>query len=385
MLLLAGLLHAASTAWPFDFGFLRGQTLWWMQWFSLGLLAWTLLRARNTGQAFVAGWGFGTVCLAATFWWLFVAMHTYGGLAAPLATLAVFLLAALLALYYGAACALWWRLAQRHAAPSALLFGVIWMMAEMARGTWLTGFGWGAGGYAHLDGPLAYYAPWVGVYGITGLAAGLAMGAARLGAGLLSPRPRGRETGLGMALLIALPLLVPARWNEWTHSNGSLSVTLLQGNIPQNEKFEVSTGVARALAWYHTELLGARTALVVAPETALPVLPQQLPDGYWDSLRTALDAPIVLPPWDAEATRLDVGAEVAALGAPLGDALELMQSGARGEEGAEAGEEGELQAGDTVQFAPCSRRRMRRRTSRRATSSRCPRFSVRISPRSSFA
>jgi len=291
VLLLGGLLHAASTAWPVDFGFLRGQTLWWMQWSALGLLGWTLLRARNAGQAFVAGWWFGTVCLAATFWWLFVAMHTYGGLAAPLAALAVLLLAALLALYFGAACGLWWHLAQRHAAPSALVFGVIWMMAEMARGTWLTGFGWGAGGYAHLDGPLAYYAPWVGVYGVTGLAAGLAMGAARIGAGRLVPGPRARVTGLCMALLIALPLLVPARWNEWTHSNGSLSVTLLQGNIPQNEKFEVSTGVARALTWYHTELLGARTALVVAPETALPVLPQQLPDGYWDSLRTALDAP----------------------------------------------------------------------------------------------
>jgi apolipoprotein N-acyltransferase len=30
--------------------------------------------------------------------------------------------------------------------------------------------------------------------------------------------------------------------------------------------------------------------LVVAPETALPVLPQQLPEGYWESLRAAMDA-----------------------------------------------------------------------------------------------
>ncbi|MFM6990872.1 MAG: apolipoprotein N-acyltransferase, partial [Rhodoferax sp.] len=26
------------------------------------------------------------------------------------------------------------------------------------------------------------------------------------------------------------------------------------------------------------------TALVVAPETAVPLLPQQLPDGYWSAL-----------------------------------------------------------------------------------------------------
>ena len=46
---------------------------------------------------------------------------------------------------------------------------------------------------------------------------------------------------------MALPLAVPASWNDWTRSSGSLSVTLLQGNIPQNEKFEVGTGVAREL------------------------------------------------------------------------------------------------------------------------------------------
>ena len=39
------------------------------------------------------------------------------------------------------------------------------MLAELARGQWLTGFPWGAGGYAQLDG-LAVLAPYVGVYGV---------------------------------------------------------------------------------------------------------------------------------------------------------------------------------------------------------------------------
>jgi hypothetical protein len=42
-----------------------------------------------------------------------------------------------------------------------------------------------------------------------------------------------------------LPLLAPAAWNDFTRSNGTLAVTLLQGNIPQNEKFEASTGIVR--------------------------------------------------------------------------------------------------------------------------------------------
>lgn len=310
LLLIAGALHAASTAWPIDLGFARGQTLWLLQIVAMGLLALVLLRVRSASQAFAAGWWFGTSFLSGTFWWLFVAMHTYGGLAAPLAVVAVLALAALLALYFGLVCSLWWRLARHSAAPSALLFGLLWMMAEMARGTWLTGFGWGAGGYAHLDGPLAFYAPWVGVYGMTALAAGLGMvlaqmaGAlggwpsdaqvqarvlARAGLPVAGAWPQRAGGWVGAALVVALPLAVPASWNDWTRSSGNLSVTLLQGNIPQNEKFEIGTGVARALVWYQTELLAAKTALVVAPETALPVLPFQLPEGYWDALRAAMD------------------------------------------------------------------------------------------------
>ena len=303
LLLLAGGLHALSVGWPFAFGWARGHTLWPVQIAAMALLAGVLLRSRSARGAFAAGWGFGTAYLAATFWWLFVAMHTYGGLAAPLALVAVFALAGLLALYFGAACGLWWRWSRHPAPAGALLFGTLWMMAEMARGTWLTGFGWGAGGYAHLDGPLAFYAPWVGVYGITGLAAGVAM----VLAGLLARRARligaelpwsenkplpatasaSRKSQWLAALAMLLPLLAPAALNDFTRSNGTLAVTLLQGNIPQNEKFEASTGIVQALEWYRQELLSARTPLVVAPETAIAVLPQQLPEGYWEDLRAA--------------------------------------------------------------------------------------------------
>ena len=305
VLLLAGGLHALSVGWPFAFGLARGHTLWPVQIAAMALLAGVLLRARSARGAFTAGWGFGTAYLASTFWWLFVAMHTYGGLAAPLAVVAVVVLAGLLALYFGLACGLWWWLQRRQPGAAALLFGALWMMAEMARGTWLTGFGWGAGGYAHLDGPLAFYAPWLGVYGITGLAAGVGMvltglwprSAATQGAAPPwseqsdAPPPAtasvSRSGQWFAALAMLAPLLAPAAWNDFTRSNGSLAVTLLQGNIPQNEKFEAATGIVQALEWYRHELLGARTPLVVAPETAIAVLPQQLPEGYWDDLRAA--------------------------------------------------------------------------------------------------
>jgi apolipoprotein N-acyltransferase len=84
--------------------------------------------------------------------------------------------------------------------------------------------------------------------------------------------------------------------------SAALSVTLLQGNIPQAEKFQSGTGVATALRWYGEQLRNAKTALVVAPETALPLLPQQLPDGYWRALQF----------------RFASGQQAALIGVPLG-------------------------------------------------------------------
>jgi apolipoprotein N-acyltransferase len=64
-----------------------------------------------------------------------------------------------------------------------------------------------------------------------------------------------------------------------------LKVGLLQGNIPQDEKFEGGSGIPLALDWYARRLRDTDAQLVVAPETAIPLLPAQLPDGYLEALR----------------------------------------------------------------------------------------------------
>lgn len=63
-----------------------------------------------------------------------------------------------------------------------------------------------------------------------------------------------------------------------------MGLTLLQGNIPQDEKFVPGKGVEIALDWYGRQILDATTPLVVGPETAVPLLPDQLPPGYWEAL-----------------------------------------------------------------------------------------------------
>lgn len=97
-------------------------------------------------------------------------MNTYAGLDVGLAGIALFALAAVLALYYAAACAAYEALESRNALWTGCVFAASWLLAEMARGTWFTGFGWGAVAYAHV-GTLARAAKYAGAYGMSALTA----------------------------------------------------------------------------------------------------------------------------------------------------------------------------------------------------------------------
>jgi len=170
---IAACAQSTAAGWPFDIGFSQGQTFWWLQILSLAALVATVSLADTPRHAAWQAWGFATTWLSSTFWWLFVAMNTYGGLPAVLAAFAVIALAAALGAYYALAIWAWRRYFPPTSGLSAPALAALWLMAEMARGTWLTGFGWGAIGYAHVDGPLAVYLPWVGSYGVSALAAGI--------------------------------------------------------------------------------------------------------------------------------------------------------------------------------------------------------------------
>ena len=349
LLLAAGGTQALALAWPWAGALLpQGQPLAWLQWAGLLLLVPLLRAAPSWRAAAVYAWWFALVWLAGTFWWLFISMHTYGGLPAALAVLAVLALAGFLALFYAAAGAAFWHWRGATPAVQALAFAACWTLAELARGRWLTGFPWGAGGYALVDA-LGALAPYVGVYGLGALSAAaaallsafvpwrgrvgpaLAASAAPatrwLGAGTVAARGWALVLGAGWLWLLAWPGAGAALWQVLplhTTSTGPLAVTLLQGNIAQDEKFQAGSGVPDALNWYGQQLraavapvapavaadpalagqgadaLSAATAvprLVLAPETAIPLLPQDMDPAYWRSLLNAIasgDAAVML-------------------------------------------------------------------------------------------
>jgi apolipoprotein N-acyltransferase len=298
----AGVAQALSLALPWS-----GAPQWWLQILSLAVLAWLVRAPTPWRQAAGLGWVFATAWLAATFWWLFISMHTYGGLAAPLAVVAVLGLATFLGAYYAAGVALFSRSTPTHRVLAAFLFGAVWLLAELARGTLLTGFPWGAGGYAHVQGPLSALARTVGVYGVGFVAAVLAMLLAQArSSDWRSLRAWALVAGGVLALVSAglqRECAIELCRTPAAQQSAPISLALLQGNIPQDEKFQPGSGVPLALQWYADAMRTAKASLVVAPETAIPLLPQQLMPGYLEGL----------------AAHFGQGAQAALVGIPLGD------------------------------------------------------------------
>ena len=198
------------------------------------------------------------------------------------------MLAALLSLYYAAAMALWARLRTGKAGWDVALWAACWLAAELARGLVFTGFPWIASGYAHATGPLAAWAPWIGVYGLCALAAAVAAAAALW---LQDHRLRVRSAVSAVVVALALvPHLLP---DQFTRSSGTLQVSLLQPNVPQDLKFDPDR-LSLQLHGLVRQLTDARGALVVAPESVLPLSRDQISEGYWAALREALQ-PVAMP------------------------------------------------------------------------------------------
>ncbi len=170
-----------------------------------------------------------------------------------------------------------------------LLFPALWAVSEWVRSWLLSGFPWLSIGYSQVpSSPLAGYAPVLGVYGVSLVTAAVAGAAAFAVDGFIVRRQPGpfstsiRGAGVAAALVIGGAALQAHQWTQPV-SGAPTSVTLLQGNIPQELKWRPE----RAVATLETYLELARSAdskLIVLPETALPMLDVDVPPAYLQAL-----------------------------------------------------------------------------------------------------
>jgi apolipoprotein N-acyltransferase len=243
----------------FDFGMVAG-------WLALAPLA-ALIRGLGPRAAFqwtfLASW-FG---FALVIFWLYVVVTVHGGAPAIAGVGAVGVVTAVFAVHAGAAAALSAWLASRVGRAGVLVLPSAWLVMEHLRGfDFLGGFTWALLGYsAHLDLPLLGLASWIGVYGLSFL---MALCGTLLGVGRW-PSALAVVAASHLLGLVALPRedqLVPA-------ANPPLRVTLVQGNIPQGEKWDPARAMRNLDV--HVELSRAavaegKTDLILWPESSVP-------------------------------------------------------------------------------------------------------------------
>lgn len=246
--------------------------------FSLALLLWLQQRhATSPGAATALGYAFGLGFFLAGVSWVFVSMSEFSAMPGWAAALATLAFCAYLALYPAIAVGLYarWRRGD-GGLKDALLFAGLWTLGEWLRGTLFSGFPWLAIGYAYTTpSPLGGYASTLGVYGVGFAAALLAAWLAQLAqAGRLA-------RALRLALIVgvsAIGYLLGAM--PWTAPLGApLRVALLQGDIPQSEKWDPDL-LMKSFERYYALIenhRGSQPQLTVLPETAVPFLFEQLP------------------------------------------------------------------------------------------------------------
>ena len=111
------------------------------------------------------GLAFGIGLFGAGISWVYIALETFGGMAAPLAALATGGLVLFLSLYPALAGFVAVRLTPAGTTRRAIAAAAAFVLAEWLRGFLFTGFPWLAVGYSQLPGsPLVGYAPLGGVW-----------------------------------------------------------------------------------------------------------------------------------------------------------------------------------------------------------------------------
>jgi apolipoprotein N-acyltransferase len=230
---------------------------------------------------------------------VYVSLHEFGAMPAPLAAVATLLFCAFLALFPALAGAIIAASRVAAGAKLALVAPAVWTFIEWMRGWILTGFPWLALGYSQIPAsPLAGYAPVAGVYGVTlatvtsaGLIAAAWQARAESARRNADGTPVKRHPGMSFILhasFLILVLIWLGGWGlqhiQWTQPAGeAVTVSLIQGNVPQDLKWRPER-VRATLDDYRRLALSAPAQLIVLPETALPLFLEHVPRDYLDEL-----------------------------------------------------------------------------------------------------
>jgi apolipoprotein N-acyltransferase len=153
---------------------------------------------------------------------------------------------------------------------------LLWILLEYARGDWLlNGFPWLQIAYSQTDSPYAGFIPLFGVYG-SGFLLALT---ATLFAYLLCFKRHFIVLSITLMLIVVSGCLL--RHVNWTEKAGApLQVTLIQGNISQDEKWQENNLIKTLLLYQQMTYSHWDSHIIIWPETSIPAYLSQVDDHF---------------------------------------------------------------------------------------------------------
>ncbi|MFI4957221.1 MAG: apolipoprotein N-acyltransferase [Gammaproteobacteria bacterium] len=259
------------------------------QWFPIAMVAPALLEKcihhKTAKQGALKTFLFGLGFFGFGVSWVFVSIHDHSD--APLwAAIAItFLFVAALSGVLAMMGALYSAISTRTKPSrlSLLIFPLLWVLFEWVRTWLLTGFPWLLLGYTLIDTPLQSFAPVFGVYGLSFICVLMGVCFVRV---FSVPR---RKQGILLAGIAVLFLVgVGLKHIRWTHPVGESKVFgLVQGNIPQETKWDPSAANAHLETYRGLTNTLSTSNVIVWPEAAFPYT---LPYGRKPLLMVESDA-----------------------------------------------------------------------------------------------
>ena len=214
-------------------------------------------------RVFVISWFFSLGYFGFGVYWVYNSLHDFGNASPLVAGALAALMIACMALFPAMTLASW-KFIQRHLGRSSIwLLPLLWFAFEWAKGWFLTGLPWLSLGYSQVNSPLNGLAPTVGVYGLSAICVLIAVALVRI--------VKNREYRY-----IALVLLIPGlsmllQKIDWTEPQSTaLKVTLVQGNIPQEIKWQYDQLQNIFNIYWRETQQSWDSDLIVWPETAIP-------------------------------------------------------------------------------------------------------------------
>ena len=265
------------------------------------------LRRGSLVRAFGLGLTTGAVYFAGTVYWITNVMALYGNLPTWVAILVNAALVAYMALFPALFAVIVRRYVMAFGPPALGAAPLVWVATELGRTYFFTGFPWVLLGYSQASVlPIAQLASILGVYGVSGLVAGVSAGMAivatsrgpaKAGRHVLDTgrhvldtgrpvRDTGRRASGGQLaqvygpIAVALTLVfVVAAWGsrraakaEWTTAGDPVRVGLIQGNVDQGEKPNAAwaTAIFADYIRFTRQAIAEGADFVLWPESSTP-------------------------------------------------------------------------------------------------------------------